>query len=98
MRHTEGVSHGFLVLRSLEGETIATGDLIQEVKGFEVTSELIFHFKDGSIHDETAAPDELLDYAERTGLNGDSLVWPESSHAAHDGSLPARLRHFRYVF
>jgi hypothetical protein len=53
VRHKEGVSHGFLVLRTLEGETIATGDLIQEVKGFEVTSELVFHFKDGSIHDET---------------------------------------------
>jgi hypothetical protein len=53
VRHKEGVSHGFLVLRTLEGETIATGDLIQEVKGYEVTSELVFHFKDGSIHDET---------------------------------------------
>jgi hypothetical protein len=53
VRHKEGVSHGFLVLRTLEGKTIATGDLIQELKGDEVTSELVFHFKDGSIHDET---------------------------------------------
>ena len=53
VRHKEGVSHGFLVLRTLEGVTIATGDLIQEVKGYEVTSELVFHFKDGSIQDET---------------------------------------------
>ena len=45
VRHKEGVSHGFLVLRTIEGETIATGDLIQEVKGYEVTSELVFHFK-----------------------------------------------------
>jgi hypothetical protein len=45
VRHKEGVSHGFLVLRTFEGETIATGDLIQEVKGFEVTSELVFHSK-----------------------------------------------------
>src|SRR3982074_3642886 len=29
VRHKEGVSHGFLVLRTLEGEAIATGDLIQ---------------------------------------------------------------------
>jgi len=53
VRHPEGVSHGFLVLRTIAGKTIATGDLIQEVKGDEVTSELVFHFKDGSIHDET---------------------------------------------
>ncbi len=53
VRYREGVSHGFLVLRTLEGEAIATGDLIQAVKGDEVTSELVFRFKDGSIHDET---------------------------------------------
>ena len=53
VRHREGVSHGLLVLRTIAGKTIATGDLIQEVKGDEVTSELVFHFKDGSIHDET---------------------------------------------
>lgn len=54
VRHTEGVTHGFLVLRTLEGMTIADGDLIQFVRGFRVTSRLVFHFKDGSTHDETA--------------------------------------------
>ena len=53
VRHTEGVVHGFLVLRTLEGITLAHGDLIQVAQGDQVTSELVFHFKDGSIHDET---------------------------------------------
>jgi hypothetical protein len=54
VRHTEGLVHGFLVLRTLEGETLADGDLIQISKGDRVTNHLVFRFKDGSIHDETA--------------------------------------------
>jgi hypothetical protein len=53
VRHTEGIVHGFLVLRSLDGKTIADGDLIQTTRGNRVTSRLVFHFKDGSLHDET---------------------------------------------
>jgi hypothetical protein len=51
--HPEGITHGYLVLRTLEGQVLAAGDLIQNVKGDRVTSELVFHFKDGSIHQET---------------------------------------------
>lgn len=54
VKHKEGLVHGFLVLRTLEGETLADGDLIQNVSGDRVTSRLVFHFKDGSLHDETA--------------------------------------------
>jgi hypothetical protein len=54
VRHLEGLVHGFLVLRTLEGDTLADGDLIQVAHGDRVTSRLVFHFKDGSIHDETA--------------------------------------------
>ncbi|HUX45219.1 MAG TPA: hypothetical protein VMV57_10755 [Terracidiphilus sp.] len=54
VRHTEGVLHGFLVLRTLAGEPLADGDLIQIARGNRVTSQLVFHFKDGSVHDETA--------------------------------------------
>ena len=53
VHHREGVSHGFLVLRSLQGKILASGDLFQVVKGDQITSEIIFHFKDGSLHDET---------------------------------------------
>jgi hypothetical protein len=54
VRHKEGLLHGFLVLRTLQGETLADGDLIQNAQGDRVTSRLTFHFKDGSIHEETA--------------------------------------------
>jgi hypothetical protein len=54
VRHVEGVIHGFLVLRTLSGEAIANGDLIQTSRGPTVTSRLVFRFNDGSIHDETA--------------------------------------------
>jgi hypothetical protein len=54
VRHTEGVVHGFLVLRRLDGATIADGELIQTARGDRVTARLTLRFKDGSIHDETA--------------------------------------------
>jgi len=54
VRHTEGVVHGFLVLSTLEGNTLADGDPIQVARGDRVTSQLLFRFKDGSVHDETA--------------------------------------------
>jgi hypothetical protein len=54
VRHTEGIVHGFLSLSELDGTAIADGDLIQTSQGTRVTTELVFHFKDGSLHDETA--------------------------------------------
>jgi hypothetical protein len=54
VRFAEGVVHGFLVLRTLDGTAIATGDLIQVSRGGRVTARLVFRFKDGSLHDETA--------------------------------------------
>lgn len=50
----QGAIHGFLVLRSPEGKIIATGDQVNVVKGNEVHSRLTFHFRDGSIDDETS--------------------------------------------
>lgn len=54
VRHAEGLVRGFLVLRSLDGAFLASGDLLQTSRGDRVTSRLVFHFKDGSIQDETA--------------------------------------------
>jgi hypothetical protein len=54
VRYTEGLAHGFLVLRTLDGRTIADGDLNQVASGAQVTSRLMFRFRDGSLHDETA--------------------------------------------
>lgn len=53
VRHPEGVVRGFLVLRAPDGSIIANGDLVQSARGVRVTSRLSFHFRDGSLQDET---------------------------------------------
>jgi len=53
VRHPEGTTHGFLVLRDEQGKELAEGELTQVVKGHRLISDLIFHFKDGSVDDET---------------------------------------------
>ena len=53
VRYKEGLTHGFLVLSTLNGERIAVGDLIQVAHGNQVTSRLVYHFNDGSVQDET---------------------------------------------
>jgi hypothetical protein len=53
VRNREGTSHGFIVLRTDQGKILASGDAIQTVKGSRVTSELVLHFVDGSLHQET---------------------------------------------
>jgi hypothetical protein len=53
VRYQEGVMHGFLVLRSPAGEILAEGDLLQVVRAEGVDSRLVFHFRDGSLYDET---------------------------------------------
>ena len=53
VRYPEGTLHGFLELRSQEGHVLAAGDLVQNIRGDRVTARLTFHFKDGSIDDET---------------------------------------------
>ncbi len=86
-RHQEGLVHGFLVLRTLQGEAIADGDLIQNVQGTRVTSRLVFHFRDGSLHDETA----VFSQHGRLRLLSDHLVQkgPAFAHPI-DLSLDAR--------
>jgi hypothetical protein len=54
VRHVEGRIHGFLVVRDLDGKILASGSLVQNANGNRVTSELDFHFKDGSLHQETS--------------------------------------------
>jgi hypothetical protein len=51
--HMQGTVHGLLVLRTMEGKTLAAGDLIQVVQGDRLLSDLVFHFKDGSVDEET---------------------------------------------
>jgi hypothetical protein len=53
VRYAEGEIHGFLTLKTLDGAIIADGDSTQATHGGAVTSRLVFHFKDGSLQDET---------------------------------------------
>jgi hypothetical protein len=45
--------HGFLLLKSEGGKVIAIGDQTNTVRGDVIRSRLLFHFRDGSIDDET---------------------------------------------
>jgi len=53
VRYHEGVTHGFLTLRSTAGDPLAEGDLLQAVRAEGVESRLVFRFRDGSLYDET---------------------------------------------
>jgi hypothetical protein len=53
VRFAEGVTHGFLILRTIDDVVIASGDLLQVARGAEVESRMVFRFKDGSLFDET---------------------------------------------
>lgn len=52
VKYKEGVTHGFLVLKTTDGTPIALGDSTEVVRGNEVISHLIYRFKDGSLQQE----------------------------------------------
>jgi hypothetical protein len=54
VRHLEGRTHAFVVVRDLNGKALASGAFREDVQGSRVTSELALHFKDGSLHEETS--------------------------------------------
>src|SRR5438105_13424428 len=54
VRHLEGLSNGFLALRTMEGKPRADGEITQVANDDHVTSRVFFRFKDGSIYDDTA--------------------------------------------
>jgi hypothetical protein len=53
VRHPQGSAHGFVALRTLQGTRLATGDMTQIVHEDRVTSRVVFHFRDGSLDDDT---------------------------------------------
>lgn len=53
VKHAQGTSHAFLVLRAESGADIGYGELLQIVHGERVNSRLTYHFRDGSIDDDT---------------------------------------------
>ena len=54
VRHKQGAFHAFVVVKTLEGKRLAVGDYVQSVHGMRVNSRLTYHFKDGSLDDETS--------------------------------------------
>jgi hypothetical protein len=54
VRFPEGGTMGFLSLRSPAGAIVASGDFIQKIRGNQVTTRLVYRFKDGSIDDDVA--------------------------------------------
>ena len=78
VRYQEGVTHGFLTLRSTAGDLLAEGDLLQVVRAEGVDSRLVFRFRDGSLHDETVV------FSQEQGLH------PVSYRAAARAELSRR--------
>ena len=52
-RLKQGVGHIFLLILDENGKMLAEGESLQMVKGYTVTTHTMFHFRDGSIDDET---------------------------------------------
>ena len=56
VRFPEGITHGFVLVRSMAGDVIGQGELTQIVKQEDlVESSLVFTFNDGSLHQEHVA-------------------------------------------
>src|SRR2546430_4103364 len=51
VRHNEGLGHGFLTLSTLDGKTVAVGDLNQIAHCERETHHLVSYFPDGSLRD-----------------------------------------------
>jgi hypothetical protein len=54
VRYREGIARGFLVLRSQTGAILASGEFSQIPRGDTIKLRLVFHFRDGSLDDDTA--------------------------------------------
>jgi hypothetical protein len=94
VRYREGVLHGFLVLRTLQGERIANGDVQQVVQGDRVSSHLIFRFKDSSLYEETTVFSQRHDFrllTDRVVRRGPSFKDPsDTSIDASTGEVTVR--------
>ena len=66
VRFPEGATHGFLMLRAVDGTVIAQGDLLQVGRDGLVDKRMIFRFKDGSVFDERVTYSEHAVFALKT--------------------------------
>ena len=53
VKHAQGMVHGFLTIHSGAGLTIGYGEFTQTTDGDRITDRLVYHFRDGSLDDET---------------------------------------------
>jgi hypothetical protein len=53
VRARDGSARGFLVLRSETGAILASGEFSQVPQGDRIKARTVFHFKDGSLYEET---------------------------------------------
>src|SRR5438552_882319 len=96
VRHMEGLMHGFLALRTLEGKRLADGEISQIAEANRVTSRLIFHFKDGSVYDDTTIFSERGTFrllSDHLVERGPSFKQPmETSIDASSGQITVRYK------
>jgi hypothetical protein len=53
VKYKAGYEHGYLVLHTLTGAILATGELTQIPSQDRISLRVVFHFRDGSLDDET---------------------------------------------
>jgi len=96
VRHFEGISYGFLVLKTAGGKVIAYGDQAQDVHGSRVESRLTFRFKDGSFYQETTEYSERRQFRllkDHVVQKGPSFKHPmESSIDVPSGTVRVRYK------
>ena len=96
VRHVEGLMHGFLALRALDGTRLADGEMTQIAEGDRITSRLIFRFKDGSVYDDTTVFSQrgafrlLSDHLVQRGPSFKQSM--ETSLDASSGQITVRYR------
>jgi hypothetical protein len=95
VRLIEGNSRGFLVLRDLNRNAIAHGELMQRPRGGRIESQLLLNFKDGSIRDERVTfsqNDVFRVEAYRLVQRGPSFPLSEISFDRRSGRFDARTQ------
>src|SRR6266700_1744085 len=61
-RLKQGVGHIFLLILDEIGKTLAAGESLQTVKGYTVTTRTTFHFRDGSLDEETTVFEQRVNF------------------------------------
>jgi len=54
VRQKEGLTHGFLSLRSLDDKKLAAGESTETTQGDIITNHLVLRFRDGSLYEDTS--------------------------------------------